>query len=435
VSQARPRIFIGLIEIAGYLNNLNRGFKSLGITSNFYDLYGHPFQYQSERVSRLASLHRYCSQRIAGKHFPTVFWRGLSFLTRAVLFAWALYQYDVFIYGFASTFFRYKELPVLRFFGKKIIFVFLGTDARPSYISGNILAQNVLKDGDQVDLDYLFGDTRDRKKRIDTIDRYADHVIDHPPTALFHTRKFISFMVVGFPFELQNTASPSPEEGRGSRPVRIVHAPSFPRMKGTDIIRGYIERFRQKGHIIEFIEIINRPHREVLNALAQCDFVIDQIYSDIPLGALGAEAAFFGKPTISGGYYSDQIRIDYPEEVIPPALYCRPNQIEDAIEKMIYDAQFRKDLGAAAKRFVESRWTLQEVAKRYLNIIEGTIPESWFFDPGSIVHIHGYGLHEDKLRSILHSFIERYGPEALQLHDKPDLQAAFISFVWPDRIK
>ena len=425
----KPRIFIGFIEIAGYFNNLSRGFKSLGIDCAFYDLHGHRFNYRTDRVSFLVRLHQYCANKLFEKKHPTILWKLISLNIKILLFFWALIKYDVFIFGFGSSFYRYKELPILKIFGKTIIHVFLGTDARPSFISGNVVIQQVMKQEGGFDFDLLYEDTVQRKKRIARIEKYADYIVNHPPTAHFQSRKFISFMRMGFPFDIQTdlaTADPSSPGSNGI--VRIVHAPSFAEAKGTKVIRQYIKNLRNKGYKIDFIEIINRPHSEVLTVLSQCDFVIDELYSDIPLGGLGTEAAFYSKPTVNGGYYSGMIKDNYPPEAIPPALYCMPQEMEGAIERLIVDEVFRNKLGKEAKQFVETRWSVQDVAKRYLQMIEGNAPDDWFFNPYDIHYIHGYGLSEEKLRLILRGFIEKYGPEALQISDKPDLLKKFVQF-------
>lgn len=56
----------------------------------------------------------------------------------------------------------------------------------------------------------------------------------------------------------------------------------------------------------------------VLQELQQCDFVIDELYSDVPLAMLATEAAIFGKPVIVGGYYSNNFSPENPDSQIPP---------------------------------------------------------------------------------------------------------------------
>ena len=45
---------------------------------------------------------------------------------------------------------------------------------------------------------------------------------------------------------------------------------------------------------IKFIEITGRPNQEVLELISTCDFVIDQLYSDMAMVGFATEAAFFG---------------------------------------------------------------------------------------------------------------------------------------------
>ena len=79
-------------------------------------------------------------------------------------------RFDVFVFGFANTFLRLAELPLLRLLRKKVIFVLHGSDARPPYMNG--AARRAPWNAAEV-----VARTRVQKLRLARIERYADAVI------------------------------------------------------------------------------------------------------------------------------------------------------------------------------------------------------------------------------------------------------------------
>ncbi len=207
-----------------------------------------------------------------------------------------------------------------------------------------------------------------------------------------------------------------------------MHAPSKPGPKGTVVFRQIIESLRKKGHQIEWIEIIGRPNREVIEAIQNCDFVVDELYSDMPLALFAVEAAFYGKPAVVGGYYAEHIGQVLSEQDVPPSLFCAPNSAEAAIEKMIVDPEYRLNLGARAKEFVRNRWSPKQVAGRVLKLIDGTYPREWMYDPSTIRYLEGCGHSAEQGRKTAGAVVALGGPGALCLDDKPELRDLFVQW-------
>ncbi len=411
------RVFIGLTEIAGYYSNLKKGFDDLGVECNFISLEEHPFQY--ERGDGLDE-HTPIKKLIRRYHLNREN-RLYALMIKLLIFLWALVGHDVFIFGFGSSFsFNFYDLPLLKLFGKKIIFIFNGSDSRPPYINGGFWAAGMSTDS-------CIRVTAEQKERIRKIDKYADILINYPPQAYFHERPFVLGLAVGFPFKYGSPGSDElrpREDGR----IRILHAPSHPVAKGSDTIRKMIENLRKKGYPLDFIEITNVPHRKVIEEIRRCDFIVDQLYSDTPLPGFATEASYFGKPAVLGGYYHETLHEDVPPEHIPPGLYCHPDAMEETVEKLIVDEEYRREMGRKAKEYVRENLAPAKVAARYLRLIRGDVPESWYYDPQNISYLHGCGLSESHAREVLREVIAAGGPEALQLSDKPGLLQKFTEF-------
>ena len=110
------------------------------------------------------------------------------------LLLWAIATCDIFIFGFASTFFGYLELPLLKLFRRRVVFIFHGSDSRPPYLDGAVPTADA---GSRPDA--LVRSTRRVKRRVRTIDRWADVVVDNPLSAHFHERPIVSFLAIGIP--------------------------------------------------------------------------------------------------------------------------------------------------------------------------------------------------------------------------------------------
>ena len=210
--------------------------------------------------------------------------------------------------------------------------------------------------------------------------------------------------------------------------IRILHSPSLPVAKGTIIIVDAIERLKKKGYQIEFVLIKGRPFSEVLKEIQGCHFVIDQIYSDTPMAAFAAEAAWYGKPAIVGGYALDRLKKFVPEGMWPPSKTCLPEEIEGAIEELIVNHEQRKRLGREAQSFVREKWAAVEVAKRFLKLIEGEIPEGWWVDPMDVLYLEGCGQSNERTKNLIRTMVSHHGLRSLHLSHRPDLEKAFLDF-------
>lgn len=426
------KIFIGLTEVSGYYSGLKKGFDELGVKAEFVSLHTHPFNYgEIKGQSLIPMLARYCvTKRVSlpPHSLSRAFWLLMVLATRIILFIWAVSKFDVFILGGGSSFFRFLDLRILKFFNRKIMYVFHGTDSRPAYIDG--FFEGIESSNNKISelaLSTYLKSTQRRKYEVSIIEKYADYIISHPGYAQYLKRPFVSFLSIGVPrIGMSNASLPTEIKSH----ITILHSPSQMAGKGTKQIREAISRLQEKGYKIKYVEIAGRPNSEVLVHLQQCDFVVDQVYSDTPMAGFVAEAAFYGKPAVVGGYYSAKIKNDIPSKYVPPSLFCRPESIEQAIEKLCTDLNYRQKLGLEAKEFVESNWSAKVVASRFIQLINGEAPEDWLINPINIDYLLGCGLQENTIRLIIKSLLESYGNKALQLSDKPDLEKMFVEFAY-----
>ena len=262
------------------------------------------------------------------------------------LFFSSVVKYDVFLFTYGNSFFTANlDLVLLKLLGKRVVMPFLGSEVRPRYIDGFL---------EFSDLEEMHASTQQQRKKIRFIERYVDVIINNPAAGHLLERPFVNFYCLGIPqgsggqTEANATGilSGADAAGRGpsnDRRVRILHTPSVRIGKGSDLIRTIVRQLGTR-YPIEYTEITNRPHAEVLERIRTSDIVIDQAYSDTPMAAFASEAAWFGVPAVVGGYYSAIIGDEVDDEVIPPSRYVLPEELESAVESLIVDAAARMEL-------------------------------------------------------------------------------------------
>jgi glycosyltransferase involved in cell wall biosynthesis len=446
----KPRVFIGFEDTAGYCAGLKRGFDEIGVPAVSFMIRENRFQFDDPRPGRLLASIRCIlrkresfqarSQKTESRAAKLAFALARLALALAqnalwlLVLLWAAARFDVFVLQGRVSFInvfrlplkpRFLDLALLKLFQKKIIYVFHGTDTRPAYLNGSAGTR-------RLDTRQLIRYARRQACDLRTIERYADAVIHYPLNTHYHRKKIVSHEFVGRPVFIARP--PAPEKpAAAATPVRIVHAPSDPLGKGTHKIREMIANLRQGGHSIDFIELAGKRNDEVKARLQDCDFLVDQLYYDVAISYLATEAAFLGKPAVIGTYARDDLARAAPGAVLPPVYLCAPEDMEQAIEKMVADRDLRLRLGAQAREFVQKNYGPEQVARNYLRLIQDGAPAQWLFDPNALEYCHGYGYTAQEVKGRIRELVQAGGESSLNLDHKPALKEKLLRFAFPER--
>jgi len=421
------RIAIGTQEIAGFGNRLIVGFRNCGIEAELLVSSAHRFVYEEDEHNNvLVRLWQKAGHWRASIHREQTIRKVICILTHQatafLVLLWAAIRFDAFIFVFGQSFLRLPfDLWLLRLLRKKIVFVFVGSDARPPYIDATVVPVD-----EPVNYISLAVRARRLSMRMRKIEKYADVIVNTCWTSHFQRRPFIDAVMIGSPtpyvVDSEFTSIPS------DKPVRILHCPSNKEVKGTAQIIAMIERLQARGFVIDFKVITGVTNDVVMRMISECDFVVDALYSDTPMSGFAVEAATLGKPAVVGGYNASELQRYYRAEDVPPSLYVLPTEMERAIEKLIVDVAFRRKLGELARKFVRTKWTPELVARRYMRLLVGDVPADWRRNPLEYASFCGYGIPEWWGRNVVRELIHEKGKEGLQLQQRPDLEQAFIEF-------
>lgn len=418
------KVMLGPVEVAGFVASLTSGLRSIGVSAESYVSASHRFGYdltakgQPLVVKFWRSLGSFRAKNTSLSLPLKVALFGFQFaLSWLVLFR-SIFTFDAYIYVFGRTFTNTRfELILLRYLNKKIIFVYLGSDCRPPYMSGGHVA-GVLpaKAADRV-----VEASKRMSKTIRFQERQANYIVNAPGTGQFHQKKFVNWFSMGVPVSEAHQPATLDDMPTG-RAVRILHSPSKPLIKGSDQIRSVITRLQEKGYSIDFIELKGVPNSKVREELFRCDFVIDQLYSDTPMAFFATEAAHYGKPAVVGGYFSAFVGDYIASGDLPPSAYVMPDKLEEAVTRLIDDDRYRIELGQSAREFVRARWDNRLVAERYLRLLNDDVPESWMCSPQDLSYVGGCGVAQDHLISMGRYIVDHFGWPAFCLDGKPALE-------------
>ena len=188
------------------------------------------------------------------------------------------------------------------------------------------------------------------------------------------------------------------------------------------MVREAVAAARVSGADVELVVVTGRPNREVLAAIASCDFVVDQVYSDTPMGGFATEAAARGRPAVVGGHGWDELRRVTSASALPPSHLCHPDELAEAIARLAADHVYRRKLGERARQFVETHWSPAAVARRFLALMSGDAPPHWTFDPASVDYVHGVGMSEPAVSASIRAVLEAQGTAGLHVEDKPHVE-------------
>jgi len=423
-NERRPRVCLAPFEIAGYYAQLQAGFEAIGCRVIRLSVQSDSRQYAAPPEFWPNELARKLTQ--AASRSSNKLWRRVlskcASVTLLVLAIRAIASSDFLIYGFGSTISWYPklELKFARWLGRRVVFIFHGSDSRPPYFGPLLLSPE-----SGVSVSALREMVIERYANVRWCDAVADEVIDSPFSSHFHGRTCVNWHAIGIPYS--NTPAVPPPPPQGER-VRVLHSPSHPEGKGTPLIRDAIATLKLRGFPIDYVEVIGRPNEEVLSEIARSDLVVDQAYSDVPMAGFATEAAAFGRPAVVGSLASAHFAQFIATADMPPVYVCHPNDLEVSIERLVSDRALREELGRTAHAFVQQHRSAPAVAARLLRVVHGDFPSGWRFDPRTVLYGGGSGPPLAS-RKMITSLVSEFGTSSLELDDYPEVREVVLATI------
>lgn len=270
---------VGMAEVAGLLKSVGASLPD-AVTVNLarHPFYDHHYDIEFKVGGRLQRLHRLIAGpwvlgRLASRHQTFIYIGGQGFLVSA-------------LDG------RERELSFLQSIGRTVVCYFAGSEIR----SHPLL--NAFGEAHGIDVITTYqshvaagtsSDAAERHRRAlaSAADRNADLIFNAPVDQMSYIERPTEPCLYFYPDELIRRRPAKWADLSG--PPLIVHAPSSPIIKGTPLVHAAIKALREDGYQFEYIELIQRPNKEVIALLERAHVVLNQFYSFVP-GVFGIEA-------------------------------------------------------------------------------------------------------------------------------------------------
>ena len=320
------RILHAPLNIAGGPEALSAGLNAIGCTSRLMVFTRQPFRDGSD-----INLHL----RQGGGPVNL----ALNLPRQAWAFGRALPDYDIFQFHFGVTIVPKRvNLPVLGRLGKGRVFHFWGSD---------------LRDAPVAKWDYAL-----RHADAAVVGSYA--ILPRAPRA----PGWPEYDVVppGIDLGLWRPAIPEP-----GRVVRIVHAPSRRRSKGTEAVLDAIATLKAEGAPIELDLVENTPNDQARLRYAAADLVIDQLNVGW-YGLFSIESMALGKPCI---VRLDADAVARTEEAFGtriPLVNADAETLTETIRGLVREPVRLTEIGRASRAYVEAVHGHVAVAERMLDV-------------------------------------------------------------------
>ena len=200
-------------------------------------------------------------------------------------------NYNKFWYIWSKSYLKNRddEFKFLKKRKKLIISMFLGSEIRSPYLLKSYIDKN------QIDhyINYIQDKTstdinkENKLKELCSIsEKYSKIVFSFKYCQMSYLQKISEFL----PYIIENDNFYSNQEKFSDlSTVRILHAPSSPVIKGTQLVRAAIKKLILLGYKIDYIELQNVNHDIVKKELKKSHIVLNQFYSFLP-GMFGVEA-------------------------------------------------------------------------------------------------------------------------------------------------
>lgn len=246
---------------------------------------------------------------------------------RFLFFLKCLRDYDVFHFHAESIFAaEFKDIPLLKRLGKKVIFHFHGSEIRGKSMHPRI--------------------------------KSADARLVSTPDLL---REVPDGIWIPQPVDMEYW-TPQPENSPKEKLI-LVHAPTSRKVSGTDYIISAVEELKKEGYKIELSLIEEKPYESLKEHYLKADIFMDKV----TIGAYGTfaiEGMALKKPVCV--FIKDELLPLYPEEL--PVMNTNPDNLKQNLKRLLEDENLRRKLGEKGRAYAEKYHDVRKIAEKCLSI-------------------------------------------------------------------
>jgi len=273
--------------------------------------------------------------------------------------------------AFYTNILQLAELNLLRLINKPIFVTYQGDDARQG---DYCLANFEISIASQVDESYYNKKSDNFKRRqIKRITKFAKKIYAVNPDLLHvlpPSARFIPYSNISL-----NEWIPSYKISN-KNPLRILHAPTHRKAKGTDLLLHALDSLKIEGYKFDLILVEGVSNSEAKKMYQSADILVDQLFAGW-YGGLAVELMALGKPVVV--YIRDTDLKFIPTEMANdlPFIRANPTNIKDVLKTIINKPRHELiSTGRKSRAFVE-KWhdpmkIALEIKNDYLLALDGS---------------------------------------------------------------
>lgn len=239
-----------------------------------------------------------------------------------------LRDYDIFHFHAESIFAAdFKDIPLLKKLGKKVIFHFHGSEIRGKNMHPRI-------------------------KLADARLVSSPDLLEFVPDGLWTPQ----------PVDLEYWTPQQPVSSPKEKLI-LVHAPTNRKVSGTDYIISAVKELKKEGYKIELYLIEETPYDSLKEYFQEGDIFLDKVTLGI-YGTFAIEGMALKKPVCV--FIKEKLLPLYPEEL--PIMNTNPDNLKQNLRKLIEDEKLRRKLGEKGRAYAEKYHDVRKIAEKCLSI-------------------------------------------------------------------
>lgn len=341
------RVFHGLVNYGTQAGFVARGLRDLGVKAKSYtfmDTYNRPTDYMfSQRHGLISKLWFY------GIYYP---------LVRFICF----FKFDVFHFYFGTSLSKNQwDLPFYRLFGKKVIMHYLGNDVELYQWSKENYDITVVTDM-WSEQDGLAHDKKILKRLANETPYCDEQIVCSPQYSPFV--KDAKFIPLGLDLEQFSFSKIPPIENA----IRIVHAPTSRKKKGTQYLIDAVEKLQSEGVAVELDVVEGVSHAELLERYKEAHICVVSLMGGW-YGTSAIEAMALGRPVVSFVRESLFDYIDWTADEVP-IISANKNTIYEVLKDVLSHPERLEEIAKESRTFAINRHDYHNVAKNLLNMYQ-----------------------------------------------------------------
>lgn len=280
-------------------------------------------------------------------------------LDKFLFFLWAANHYDVFHFFWGVSlwdFWRFHllDLPVLKLLRKKVVVHFRGLDVV------DIAYFDWLRESARGAVSPKPPMSRpEQQRQVKKWLKYADVLlVSEPDLHAVVPRSILSPQVIDMHYWQPSRQPQSLQDGI----IRIAHAPSSRRKKGTDFIEQSIAELKAKGLPVELVLAENLPPDRIKALYELSDIGLDQVLYGWH-GKVSVELMALGKPVVCN--IDPALRAYRPDL---PVVHGDPGNLTTVLEDLVRHPEKRQQIGEASQAYARRYHDVEKVADQLLEL-------------------------------------------------------------------